>query len=40
MLEAGEGLRDCALGPKLAAVWVARQSGSGVDGLVCGLGGL
>jgi hypothetical protein len=40
MIEAGEGLRDCALGLKLAPVWMARQSGSEVGGLVRGLGGL
>jgi hypothetical protein len=40
VVEAGEGLRDCVLGRKLAAVWVVRQSGSGVGGLVCGLGRL
>jgi hypothetical protein len=40
VVEAGEGLRDCAPGRKLAAVGVARQSGSGVGGLVRGLGGV
>jgi hypothetical protein len=40
VLEAGEGLRGCATGLKLAAVGVARQSGSEVGGLVRGLGGV
>jgi hypothetical protein len=40
VLEAGEGLRDCVPGLKLATVWVAQQSGSGVGGLVRGLGGV
>jgi hypothetical protein len=40
VLEAGEGLGDCAPSLKLAAVGVARQSGNGVGGLVRGLGGV
>jgi hypothetical protein len=40
VLEAGEGLRDCALGLKLAPVWVVRQSGSQVSGPVRSSGGL
>jgi hypothetical protein len=40
VVEAGEGLGGCVPGRKLAPVWVTRQSGSGVGGLVCGLGGL
>jgi hypothetical protein len=39
VVEAGEGLRDCVLGRKLAAVWVAQQSGREVSGPVHGSGG-
>jgi hypothetical protein len=40
VLEAGEGLRDCGPGLKLAPVGVAQQSGSQVSGPVCSRGGL
>jgi hypothetical protein len=40
MLEAGEGLGGCVPGRKLAAVWVARQSGREVSGPVRSRGGL
>jgi hypothetical protein len=40
MIESGEGLGGCVPSLKLVTVWVAQQSGSGVGGLVCGLGGV